>query len=202
MAVKVNLPDGKEILNITPQPLNLYKIYHTGESTASPSINGELLVLGTEEKTLQENLLYINKLINEKYAFYLEKRKATLYYAKDRKGEYSDLTQAFNEASSALVSLYSNKENSIKTLQHSMELWRKAFGEYESDPKDGRIDKDAAIALALNMLEVSYALKDIAAAEATLQKLNTLSLSNSERAIKTRFENELADLKKRLSLNQ
>ena len=83
-----------------------------------------------------------------------------------------------------------------------MELWRKAFGEYESDPKDGRIDKDAAIALALNMLEVSYALKDIAAGEATLQKLNTLSLSNSERAIKTRFENELADLKKRLSLNQ
>ncbi len=83
MAVKVYTPDGKEILSLTPPELNSYKIYKSAASDQPTRINSELLVKTTEEKVLQDNLHFINNLLNDRYGFSSIKRVATLFYVKD-----------------------------------------------------------------------------------------------------------------------
>jgi hypothetical protein len=197
MSIKAFLPDGKEVMNITPQPLNAYKIYRSGESDKMLSVNNELLVRTTEEKTLQENLAYINKLLNEKFGFYKEKRKTTLYFVKDKKGEYTDLTTAFNEATSALTLLAEDAVNAKTTLMHATDLWEKALASADVNDKKARIDKDVAIAICINLLEVYYALKNYDAGQMVMQKFNTINLSYSDRIRKNDYDNLYNDLKKR-----
>ncbi len=200
MAVKVVLPDGKEIENITPQQLNVYKIIRSPESTTSPSANTELLVKSTEAKALQENLTYVNKIINEKFGNFRTKRTATLYYVKDKNEEYTDLTTAFNESSSALKYLADDSAAAKPNIQHAIGLLEKALSESDLQDKKARIDKDVTIAICFNLLELHLALKEHAAGMAIFQKMNAISLSNKERMIKNQYDADYIDLKKRLTV--
>jgi hypothetical protein len=199
MSVKVILPDGKEILSQIPQALNLYKIQRSGESTQYPSVNTELLVKTTEEKILHDNLLTIKNLINDKFGFAAVPRKATLYYVKDKDGLYGDLTMAFNEASTALKTLAADSSSALPNLQHAISLWEKALTESDPSDKKARIDKDVTIIVCFNLLEMYLATNNIAGGQTIIQRLNSLSLSNSERSIKSTYEFDFTDLKKRLN---
>lgn len=199
MSIKAYLPDGKEVMNTTPQLLNAYKIYRSGESDKILSVNNELLIRTTEEKTLQENLTYLNKILNEKFGFYKEKRKTTLYFVKDKKAEYTDLTTAFNEATSALTLLAADSITAKINLQHAIDLWEKALATSDVNDKKARIDKDVTIAICLNLLEVYYALKNYQAGLQVMQKLNTINLSYSDRIRKNEYDNVYNDLKKQLA---
>lgn len=201
MAVKVIGADGKDIMNVTPQPLNLYKINRSSESQGMQGINAELIVKTTEEKILQENLTYINKLLNDRFGFYRENRKATLYYVKSKNEEYSDLMVAFNEASSALKLLADDSIAAKPQLLHAVENWNKALKESDLNDKKARIDKDLTLVILFNLLEVNLALRNHTAGMQLIQQLNTMSLSNKERTIKSKFETDFSDLKKRLPLN-
>jgi len=201
MAVKAILPDGKEILNITPQQLNVYKTARSPELDKMPVINRDLLVRSTEEKTLQDNLTFINKLLNERFGFYSEKRKAVLYFVKDKKNEYVDLTTAFNEASTALIGLADDSARSRAALLDAADLWTKALATSDISNKDARIDKNVTIAICFDLLEIYYALKDHAAGLAIMQKMNGIGLSFNERLQKNDFDNLYSELKKRLSAN-
>ena len=199
MSIKAYLPDGKEVMNTTPQLLNAYKIYRSSESDKILSVNNELLIRTTEEKTLQENLTYLNKILNEKFGFYKEKRKTTLYFVKDKKAEYTDLTTAFNEATSALTLLAADSITAKINLQHAIDLWEKALATSDVNDKKARIDKDVTIAICLNLLEVYYALKNYQAGLQVMQKLNTINLSYSDRIRKNEYDNAYNDLKKQLA---
>ena len=199
MSIKAYLPDGKEVMNTTPQLLNAYKIYRSGQSDKILSVNNELLIRTTEEKTLQENLIHLDKILNEKFGFYKEKRKTTLYFVKDKKAEYTDLTTAFNEATSALTLLAADSITAKINLQHAIDLWEKALATSDVNDKKARIDKDVTIAICLNLLEVYYALKNYQAGLQVMQKLNTINLSYSDRIRKNEYDNAYNDLKKQLA---
>lgn len=202
MAVKVTAPDGKELLYITPQELNNYKIYKSPESDTYPNVNAPLLLKSTEEEVLQKNLTFINELVNDKFGFQPTSRNATLFYVKSKKEEYQDLLIAFNESISGLAMLTQDVETGKTKLSESVKVWQNAINESDVNNKKARIDRDVTIAVYFNLLEAYFALENYIDAEAVFSKLNTINLSFGERKTKQDFEKEFVDLKKRVLSNQ
>jgi hypothetical protein len=202
MSVKVLLPDGKEAMNVTPQSLNTYKIYRSSETETMPQINNESMIKTYEEKLLQENLKFINGLVNDKYGFGKAEKKAVIYYIKEKGDEYADLSTALNAASSGFNLFGKDPETAKSKLQQAIDTWNTALKESDPTNKKARIDKDVTIAVYFNLLEAYFALGDDKQGGDVLQKLNALSLSGSDRKIKDEFETIFADLKKRKQINQ
>ena len=197
MSIKVVLPNATEILNITPQELNIYQVYKSLESDNYQSFNSELLVKGKEEETLQDNLTFIGDLLNDRFGTSAVKRAALLYYVKSKGDEYADLTLAFNEASSALQMLRDDSTSAKQKLVKAIDTWKIALKESDPFNKKARIDKDVTIVILFNLLEASFAAADTASATIYLDQLNTLSLDSGERKTKNELERLFADLKKR-----
>lgn len=202
MSVKVTGPDGKEIFFLSPQELNNYKTYKSPESTSSVSYNEQQLVKTYEEKILQENMTFINDLVNDKIGYKRELRKSNLSYVKSKDDVYSDLMQAYNEASSGLKLLIDDKTTGTQKIQNALTQWNKALGESDVANKKARIDKEVSIMICLNLLECNFAIGDAESADKVIATMNTLSLSNSERKQKETYELLINDLKKRILANK
>lgn len=201
MAVKVYEPSGKEILSITPPELNSYKIYKSANSNRPLASNNELLIKQNEEKILQANLVFLNNLLNDRYGYSSVKRIATLNYIKNGDNTYADLTTAFNEASSGLLMLQQDNTSAIAKLNKANNIWNKALTESDLNNKKARINKDITIGLYFNLLESYFAISDAKGGQLTLEKLNSLSMSNNERRLKLDYDILFAELKKRQSTN-
>jgi hypothetical protein len=201
MTVKVNGPDGKEIMNVTPPELNSYKIYKSAATDRATRINTDLLIKTSEEKVLQENLKFINNLLNDKFGYSKVKRTATLYYIKNGDEAYGDLTTAFNEASSGLLMMQQDGAGAKTHLDKACGLWKTAFDQADISNKKARINKDIAIAVSFDLLEAYFALGDAANGQTVLDKLNTYSLSSSERKTKYDYDVLFAELKTRQQIN-
>jgi len=201
MTVKVFAPDGKEQLSLTPPELNSYKIYKSDATTSPARINSDLLIKISAEKVLQENLKFINNLLNDKYGFAKVKRVATLYYVKNNDAAYQDLTTAFNEASSALIMLQQDNEGAKNKLNQACGLWNNALKEADFNNNKARINKDIAIAIYFNLLEAYFATGNAAEGENTLGKMNNINLSMSDRRIKMGYDMLFTELKTRQQNN-
>lgn len=202
MAVKVVSPDGRDLLSLTPQPLNIYKIYKSAESQTMPSFNPELLIKTNEEKILQENLGYINALVNDKFGFGKVERKASIYFIKEKGNEYADLQNALNNASSGFNLLDKEPEAARGKLQLAIDTWTNALKESNPSDKKARIDNDVTVAICLNLLEAYFAMGDEVSAAKILAQMNSLNLSSGERKSRDDFELLFTDLKKRKLSNQ
>lgn len=201
VAIKVYTPDGKETLSLTPPELNSYKIYK-GDLTDRPTkINTDLLLKTTQENILQANLRFINNLLNDKYGYSSIKKVATLYYIKNGDESYTDLTTAFNEASSGLLMLQQDSATAKAKLQKSCGLWNTALNESDPGNKKARINKDITTGILFNLLETYFALGDAVGGESTLEHLNGMSISNSDRKTKLDFDVLFAELKNRQQHN-
>lgn len=202
MSVKVTTPDGKELFNLTPQELNTYKIFKTPESTTPAPINSQMLVKTYEEKILQENLTFINNLVNDKIGYRRVLRKVELNYVKSKDETYKDLLIAFNDASSGLKILIEDEANAKTKLESAINLWKTAL--LESDPKNkkARIDKDVTIAIYFNLLECYFATNNTAEADKIMIALNSMDISSSKRKLKDDYEALFNDLKKRTLNNK
>ena len=201
MAVKVFTPDGKEVLSLTPPELNSYNIYKSASTDQPKRINSELLLKTSEEKILQDNLKFMNTLLNDKFAFSKVTREATLYYIKDGDKGYTDLTTAFNEASSGLLTLQVDANMARTKLQKGADLWNAALKESDISNKKARINRDITLGIYFDLLEAYFAIGDVANGQATLEKLNGMSLSNNERRNKLQFDMLFAELKNRQQQN-
>jgi hypothetical protein len=201
MAVKVYTPDGKEMLSLTPPELNSYKIYKSMVTDQPTRINSELLVKTTEEKVLQDNLRFLNNLLNDRYGFSSIKRTATLYYIKDGDNGYTDLTTAFNDASSGLLMLQTDNATAKTKLQKACDLWNAALKESDLSNKKARINKDITLGIYFDLLETYYALGDAQGGQTTLDKMNSMSLSNTDRRTKLDYDVIFAELKNRQQHN-
>lgn len=201
MAVKVYNPQGKEILSTTPPELNSYKIYKSGNSDRPMASNNELLIKQNEESILQANLKFINNLLNDQYGYSSVKRDATLAYIKNGDSNYTDLTMAFNEASSGLLMLQQDSPSANIKLKKANEIWNKALTESDLNNKKARINKDITMAIYFNLLECNFALGDALSGQNIVEKLNSLSMSNSERRLKLDYDILFAELKKRQLTN-
>ncbi|HEX6334772.1 MAG TPA: hypothetical protein VFZ78_11135 [Flavisolibacter sp.] len=202
MSVKVVAPDGKELLNMTPQELNVYRMYKTPATDKMPQVNAEALVRSTEEKLLQENLQFINNLVNDRLGWAPVKRTAQLYYVKEKGDDYADLMLALNEASSGLRMLATDSAAARARLEKAVSLWNQALKESNPGDKKARIDESVTTAICFNLLEAYFALRDDAAAAMVLEKMNGLRLSSGERRDKAEWELLYTDLKKRKQSNQ
>jgi len=195
MAVKVELPDGTVLLNETPAELNNYVNVKTSGADRAPSFSKESLIKNLEEKMLQKNLNFINSRVNDLYGYGLEERKVEISYAKGE--EYIDLMQAFNEFSSAVSMLENNEKEGLEAINHPIEVWEKNFAQYVPNTKKAHIDEDLAIILAFNLLEGYFLRREDDKMTMLISKLNSMSLSNNKRKIKTTYDLILTDLKKR-----
>jgi hypothetical protein len=201
MAVKVYTPDGREVLSLTPPELNSYKIYKSASTDRPTRINSELLIKNAEEKVLQDNLRFINDLLNDKFGFSSVDRVANLYYIKNADSNYADLTTAFNEASSGLLMLQQDAGVAKNKLQKACELWSNALKEADLNNKKARINKDITMGVYFDLLEGYFALGDVQSGQATLDKINGMSLSFDDRRAKLRYDMLFAELKNRQSHN-
>ena len=114
MSVKVTTPEGKELFNISPQELNTYKIYKSPETATPAPFNPQMLVKTYEEKILQENLIIINNIVNDKIGYKRVKRKIELSFVKSKDETYQDLLIAYNDASAGLKILIDDEINAKK----------------------------------------------------------------------------------------
>jgi len=201
MSVKVTSPDGKELMNVTPQELNTYKIYKSPETTTPASFNPQMLVRTLEEKTFQSNLILINELVNDRFGYKNTLRKTELYYVKS-KDDYQDLLVAFNDASAGLKVLRDDPASAKAKLQSAIQAWNKALTESDVKNKKARIDKDVTVAICFNLLECYFALGDSVNADKTVAMLNTIDLSSGKRKQKEEYEALFNDLRKRVSVNK
>ena len=108
---------------------------------------------------------------------------------------------AFNEASSGLLMLQQDRSTGIEKLKKACDIWNTALKESDISNKKSRINKDVTIGIYFNLLESYFAIGDAVAGQNTLGKLNTLSLSNTERVTKLGFDKLFSELKKRQSQN-
>lgn len=202
MSVKVTMPDGKELFNVTPQELNTYKIYKSPETTTPAQFNPQMLVKTYEEKILQDNLNLINNLVNDRIGYKRVTRKVELSFVKSKDETYQDLLIAYNDASAGLKILIDDETNAKSKLNNAIQLWNKALLESDIKNKKARIDKDVTLAIYYNLLECYFATNDVANAEKTIASLNTMDLSSSKRKLKEDYEALINDLKKRISNNK
>jgi len=82
-------------------------------------------------------------------------------------------------------------------LSKAIGLWKTAFAQSDLANNDARIDKDVALAIAFNMLEVNFATKNFTEGFATLDAMNKMELSKKETKRKEEFQNLFLELKKR-----
>jgi hypothetical protein len=201
MSVKAVLPDGREILNLSPQELNTYKVYKSNGTTTSQPIVEDQLVRTYEEKILQENLTLLGNLVNDKIGYKREQRNAVLEYPVDKKVNYSDMLQAYNEALSGLMSISVDEESAKSKINKAIELWNTALKESDVNDKKARIDKDITISIYFNMLECYFATRNIAEADKVFSALGGIQISNADRKTKEKFETLFVELRKRVSVN-
>ena len=201
MSVRVTTPDGKEILFLTPQELNNYKKYKTNESTVRQSINNELLISTYEEKVLQDNLLFIQNLVNDRIGYKHQDRSISLSYVKDKKGVYTDLLVAFNNLSAGLKLLIDDELASEEKLKKSIAIYEEALDESDMNDKKARINKNISYAVFFNLLECYFATEKLDNAESILTNLNSLPLSGVQRKLKEEYETLINETRKRMKAN-
>lgn len=202
MSVKVTGPDGKDLFNLSPPELNNYKIYKSDNALASQSFNQELLIKTYEEKILQDNLVFINNLVNDKIGFRRETRKTILSYVKSKGDTYTDLLVAYNDALAGLKLVIDDPEASKVKLENSIKTWQYALNESNINDRKARIDKGVTIMIYFNLLECYFAMGDTINYEKIISILNAIPISSDERKQKEEYEALFNDLKKRQIANK
>ncbi len=90
-----------------------------------------------------------------------------------------------------------DEEMANQKLNKALTLWKAAFAQADLANNDARIDKDVALAIAFNLLEVNFATKNVADGFATLEAMNKMELSKKETKRKEEYEMQFIELKKR-----
>ncbi len=196
MSVMVKMPDGKEVLNVTPSEFNTYTVYKSPGSKNHQQ-NNEMLIKTAEEKIMQANLAKINDLVNSKYGYQPIPRKAVLYFVKNKDQKYNDLMDAYNDASMGLKLIVQDEAMANEKLDRALGKWKAAFAEMDLSDKNARIDQNVAIAVGFNLLEVNFATKKVMDGLSVIEALNRMELSKREKKRKEDFEMLFIELKKR-----
>ncbi len=196
MSVSVKMPDGKEVMNVTPSEFNTYMVYKSPGSKNNYQ-NNEMLIKTTEEKIMQANLKKINDLVNSNYGYQPIPRKSVLYFVKNKDQKYTDLLDAFNDASMGLKLIVQDEAMATEKLTKALDKWKAAFAEMDLTDKNARIDQNVGIAIAFNLLEVNFATKKVMDGLSVLDSLNRMELSRKEKKRKEDFEMMFLELKKR-----
>jgi hypothetical protein len=202
MSVKAIGPDGRELFNLSPQELNTYKVYRSTATKTTQAIDEKQLVNMFDEKILQENLTFLGNLVNDRIGYRREPRSTSLDYVNDKKVDYSDLLQAYNEGLSGLMTIAADEESGKSKIAKATEFWKNALAESNLTDKKARIDKDVTMSLYFNLLEAYFATRNIEEADKIFSKMASVQLSNQDRKNKEKYEELFIDLRKRILANK
>ena len=202
MSVKAIGPDGRELFNLSPQELNTYKVYKSTATKTTQVVDEKQLVNMFDEKILQENLTFLGNLVNDRIGYKREPRNTSLDYVNDKKVDYTDLLQAYNEGLSGLMTIAADEESAKTKVAKATELWNKALSESNLTDKKARIDKDVTMSIYFNLLEAYFATRNIEEADKVFSKMATVQMSNQDRKNKEKYEELFVDLRKRILTNK
>ncbi|MEO5643191.1 MAG: hypothetical protein ABIQ40_04625 [Bacteroidia bacterium] len=201
MAIKVEIPGKGVIFNQVIDAFNQYKVVNTGSSENQPPLNfdGAAYVQNLEEKTLVENLNYINALINDKYGYARITRKTVLNNVESKKMNYDDYQSAYDNADAGYKLLASDKTGATIKLKLAIDTWEKALLESNPSDKKARIDAGVTMATRFNLAEAYIMIGDYTNAEAQITKINASDPGKKEKARALELNALLIDTRARIN---
>jgi hypothetical protein len=201
MNIKVTR-NGSEVYFENPAKLQEFTKYVGSATKAHPSTDVSVMSKNLELQVLKENLNYINHLVNDRLGFENTERKTGIDYVKDKKGEYADLTEAYNLANAAYNMLGKTDDQAKSKLEQAVAIWSKALGESDLLDKKARIDKKVTTSLYFNLLEGYFILRNVDEGEKILNLMNKIDLSRSDAKLRDNYAQEFIDLRMRINANQ
>ena len=205
MSVKVEIPGKGVIFNQTIEEFNTYKVIKTNETDnlqAQGISDPTAYANNLAEKTLAENLKYINELVNAKYGFSKVSRTTILNNVESKKMNYDDYLSAYDNAQSGYNMLSSDKVGGSAKLKAAIDTWEKAMLESNPSDKKARVDADVTMATRFNLAEAYLMIGDFANAETQIQKINAADPSKKEKRRIEELDLLEKDLKSRAAANK
>ena len=201
MSFRVSNAMNQEIYAAAPAEFTEYKLYKGAATKTRPSMDVSAVVKSMEDKCLQENLKAINHMVNDRIGFERTDETFELYYVKSKNESHNDILDAKNAATLGFKMLGTNEAQGKAELDKAIVVWKKALEESEIDNKKARINKDVTIAIYFNLLEAYFALRNTTEADAILQTMGRMDISNRDKKQREAYEQAYIDLKLRLAAN-
>lgn len=205
MSVKVEVPGRGVIFNQVIEQFNTFTQVKTNATDNLPAQNmsdPSAYAKNLEEKTLAENLKYINELVNSKYGFSKVSRTSVLNNVESKKMNYDDFQTAYDNAVSGYAMLATDKAGATLKLKAAIEIWEKALLESNPDDKKARVDAGVTMATRFNLAEAYIMTGDFANAELQIQKINAADPSKKEKKRVEEIDALLKDMKARDAANK
>lgn len=201
MSFRVSNAMNQEIYAAAPAEFTEYKLYKGAATKTRPSMDVSAVVKSMEDKCLQENLKAINHMVNDRIGFERTDETFELYYVKSKNESHNDILDAKNAATLGFKMLGTNEAQGKAELDKAIVVWKKALEESEIDNKKARINKDVTIAIYFNLLEAYFALRNTTEADAILQTMGRMDISNRDKKQREAYEQAYIDLKLRMAAN-
>lgn len=201
MSFRVTNASGAEVYAASPSELTEYKLYKSTAAKTQPSMDVNALVKTMEDKILQENLTFINRMVNDRIGFENTERSTEIFYVKSKNESHNDVLDAFNAANLGFKMFSTSQEQGTMKLNEAINLWKNALLESEIDNKKARIDKDVTIALYFNLLEAYFVLRNTNDADQILQTMGRIDLSNRDKKDLEKYNELFLNLKLRKAAN-
>ena len=201
MSFRVTTGQGLEVFASTPPELSEFKTYKGQSTKTAPSTDISIFIKPIEDKILQDNLKFINAMVNDRIGYAKTSRKTELFYVKSKNESHQDLHEAYDAATMGFK-LYSNSEQQwSKKLEEAITVWKRALEESDPENKKARIDKDVTVAIYFNLLEAYFLGRNTSDAESAIKTLKSLGLSNRDKRTLEQYEELFLDLTLRKAAN-
>lgn len=209
MSYKIDVPGQGTITEQFPAELDNYSEYKTNEFDSVKflvknwELNKSAIMEQMQDKSVYENLEYINNKINDKYGF-MKMSYATLLSVVDEKKGYQDYKEAYVAAENGYKTIGSatNKSDAFPELNKAIGLWENAMKESQPNNKKARVDGDVTEITILNLIEAYIWKDDYINSKAYIDKLKTLDPSRKGKRRLDRMELLYKLNKERFDANQ
>ncbi|HET6993201.1 MAG TPA: hypothetical protein VFJ43_17840, partial [Bacteroidia bacterium] len=162
---------------------NQYVVVKTPETENQlpPNFDPNAYVQNLEEKSMVDNLTYINNLVNDKYGFAKITRKSVLNNVESKKMNYDDYQSAYDNAAAGYQLLATDKAGATAKLKLAIDTWEKALLESNPSDKKARVDAGVTMATRFNLVEAYTMIGDFTNAQTQLDKINSSDPDKKER---------------------
>ncbi|MDP2388468.1 MAG: hypothetical protein Q8M29_18995 [Bacteroidota bacterium] len=209
MSYKIDVPGQGTVTEQFPAELDNFSEYKTNEFDSVKYLvtnweqNKSKILEQIQDKSVFENLEYINTKINDKYGF-MKMNYATLLSVVDEKKGYQDYKEAYVAAENGYKAIGSsaNKSDAFPELSKAIGLWENAMKESQPNNKKARVDGDVTEITILNLIEAYIWKDDYINAKAYIDKVKTLDPSRKGKRRLERMELLYKLNKERFDANQ
>ncbi len=210
MSYKIDVPGQGTVADVFLSELDNFSEYKTNEFDSVKflvknwEMNKPTIMEQIQDKSVYENLEYINNLINNKYGF-MKMSYATLLSVVDEKKDYQDYKEAYVAAENGYKAISSapgaDKSSSFPELNKAIGLWENAMKESQPNNKKARVDGDVTEITILNLIEAYIWKDDYINAKAYIDKIKTLDPSRKGKRRLERMELLYKQNKERFDAN-